>query len=373
MSHYEERLATDRRAIDARILAVGERVGAAHEAALRALLARDHELAYRTVLEDHPVNREVRAIEAACHAFVARHLPSAGHLRWVSSALRLCVALERIGDYASTICRAAVQLEQDVPPTIARDLELMGDQSRRVLAQALRAWGEQSADLARGTVGMAGQAEGASGKVFGDLLRVGEKERARAERRVALSDLFALLVIFNRLDRVVAQAKNVCEETLFAAAGETKPAKTYRLLFVDAGDDSWSQLAAAYGSKAFGDIARFEHAGWQPAEAIDPRCLVFMERHGLDGSGLAPHSLRTEPSSAGRVELDDAHVVVSLGGDLRAHVDSIPFHTVLLEWNVGPVLAGLDQERAESLLDLGFRMLQSRITELLETLRGGLE
>ena len=70
---------------------------------MHALLTRDRELAAEVILGDLPINREVRAIDALCHAFVARHLPSAGHLRFVSSVLRLNVELERIGDYAVTI------------------------------------------------------------------------------------------------------------------------------------------------------------------------------------------------------------------------------------------------------------------------------
>ena len=55
----------------------------------RALLTLDRDLAYATVLGDKPINREIRELDRLCHAFVARHLPSAGHLRFVSSVLRL--------------------------------------------------------------------------------------------------------------------------------------------------------------------------------------------------------------------------------------------------------------------------------------------
>ncbi|MCG8461543.1 MAG: hypothetical protein MI919_35125, partial [Holophagales bacterium] len=245
MSHYQERLESDRLAIGRQVEEVGERVEAAQQAAVESLLAGDRHLAYRTILEDLPINRRVRRIDRACHSFVARHLPSAGHLRWVSSVLRLNVALERIGDYATTICRAAVQLTATPPPTVARDLDLMADQSQRVFAQAMRAWYEGNAEMARGTLGMAVQAADTSDKVFADLLEEGN----RGER--PLADLFALLTVFNRLDRVVAQAKNICEETIFATTGETKAPKVYRILFVEEKDDCWSQLAVAHARKAF--------------------------------------------------------------------------------------------------------------------------
>jgi phosphate transport system protein len=359
MSHYEKRLEADLEKIRGRVKAVGSQVEKALTDSVHALLTGDRAAAYRLILADLPINREVRSIDRDCHAFVARHLPSAGHLRFVSSVLRLIVELERIGDYAATICREAVQLTEVPTGTVARDLELMGDQSRRVLDQAMRAWNESNAELARGTVGMAKQAGGASHKVFEDLLREGRDDPR------PLKDLFALLVVFNRLDRVVAQAKNICEETLFSVAGETKAPKRYRVLFIDEKNDGHSQLAEAYARKAYPLSGEYRSAGWVPAEGLEPRCQLFMDAHGLDSSGLAPSLL--EPIHE---ELAHYHVIVSLVGDPRPHVPEIPFHTVLLEWDAGPSIEGLDQERAEKLLEEAYERIAHQVRELMETLRG---
>ena len=72
-----------------------------------------------------------------------------------------------------------------------------------------------------------------------DLVREGER------RSRPLKELFALLIILHRMERVADQAKNICEETIFAATGETKPPKTYNILFVDRGNDLASQLAGS--------------------------------------------------------------------------------------------------------------------------------
>lgn len=357
MSLYEERLAADVEKIRRRVEDIGARVIQAQKTAVHALLTGDRALAYETILGDHPINREIRSIDRACHAFVARHLPSGSHLRFVSAVLRLGVGLERIGDYASTICRHAVQLSAPPLPAVASDLDLMADQGRRVLEQALAAWNEFNAELARGTIGMARQSAGASHKVFEDLLQEGQ------EKRPPLKDLFALLVIFNRLNRVIAQAKNICEETIFAVAGETKAPKVYRILFLEEKNDCASQLAEAYAGKAFPTTAACQSAGWAPAEGLEPRCLAFMERNDLDASGLQAKLPVYE-------DLADYHVIVSLGGDVRPHLPEIPYHTVVLEWNLGPGIEGMDQERAGKLLAEMFKEIVSRLGELMETLRG---
>ena len=171
--------------------------------------------------------------------------------------------------------------------------------------------------------------------------------------------------MLTRLGRVADQAKNICEDTLFAVAGETKEPKTYRVQFVDAGDDGFTQLALAYARKAYGDSCEFTSAGWQPREEIEPRCRLFMERRGLPVEGLAPASLETS-----REALAKYHVVVSFGGDPRPHVERLPFQTVFLEWDLGPTVEGFDQERALARCGEAFDDLKGRLRELVSTLRG---
>ena len=114
MSHYEERLARDLADLKGRIATLGVRLDAALGAAVRAFLGRDRDLASSTILGDRAVNRATREIDRLCHAFVVRHLPSAGHLRYISAVLRLCIALERIGDYAVSISREAASPSNDI-------------------------------------------------------------------------------------------------------------------------------------------------------------------------------------------------------------------------------------------------------------------
>ncbi len=107
-------------------------------------------------------------------------------------------------------------------------------------------------------------------------------------------------------------------------------------------------------------------AGWAPAEAIEPRVQVFMEQRGLDATGLEPGPPILE-------DLADYHVIVSLGGDVRPHLPEIPFHTVVLEWDSGPGLEGMDQERADGLLEDMYKAIADELQGLVETLRGGAE
>ena len=114
MSHYERRLEKDLKQIRKGVRNLAKQVGTALKNAIDALLSGDEDKAYSTVLGDTRINRVSREIDRLCHAFIARHLPSAGHLRLISSVLRSNIALERIGDYAVNISRESRQLSH--PP-----------------------------------------------------------------------------------------------------------------------------------------------------------------------------------------------------------------------------------------------------------------
>jgi phosphate transport system protein len=352
MSHYEERLERDLQTITARVKGVAARIEQANLRAADALLTDNHELAAQVIIGDLWINREIRAIDKLCHAFVARHLPGAGHLRFVSSVLRLNLALERIGDYAVTIAREAVQLSSSPPTTIARDIETMADQSVHLFRQAMKAFHEHNAEMARGTKAMASEV-GDFDRVFTDLLA-----EADADTRPA-KDLFALLVVLNRLDRVRDQAKNICEETIFVATGETKQPKVYRVLFLDERNDCLSQIAEAYAHKAFPESGIYSSAGWNPAGELDPAVVTFLDQ-GLQAKPAPPKPLRNTPH-----DLNDYHVIVGLDPNARKHLIELPFHTVLLQWDI-PHPAGMDDVALQN----AFRSIATKTTELMEALRG---
>jgi phosphate transport system protein len=351
MSHYERRLERDLTEIRQSVVAIGQQVQTAFKNAVHAVMIHDKEQASHIILADLPINRSVRALDARCHAFVARHLPSAGPLRFVSSVLRMNVALERIGDYAVTIAREQVQLS--APPTeqVTRDIDLLADQAREMLAQAIRAFEEESDDLARGTKAIAKNLDRTFDRIFDDLVESGNKK----ER--PLEDLFATLVILNRVSRVGDQAKNLCEETIFATVGETKAPKQYRVLFLSDRDDSWSRIATAYATRAFSESGVFSSAGFEPAESVAPETLDLLKAKGYVVDESTPRQI-----DGLLHDLADYHVIVGLAEQSRAKLKHIPFHTTLVQWQP-PAEAKQDLEAAH-------RWLTAEVGELMELLRG---
>ncbi len=348
-SHYEERLQKDLAWIQDLVGIVGAAVTKAIGDAVSSVMALDKDLAANTVIGDYTINRQTRELDRLCHAFVARHLPSAGHLRYVSSVLRLAIALERIGDYAATISRTVAQLSSTPPKVVARDIETMAEHARRMLDDSLRSFQQRDTTLAQSTLVAAAQFAEYFDKVFADLVREGESHSRPVE------DLFSLMATFNRLERVIHQAKNICEETIFVATGRTKGEKTFQILFVDSDNSGPSQIAEHFTRKAFPQSGRYRSAGWNPAEEIDGSYAKFAQSVGIDLGKAWPTPLPTL-----REQLDDYQLVVGIGADAREKIGRVPFHTTVLVWkldtNAGP--------------EAVYRQLTPRIRELMERLRG---
>jgi phosphate transport system protein len=347
--HYEERLQRDLNWIQDLVSIVGQAVNEAIDGAVTAVMKLDKDLAATTVIGDYTVNRQTRELDRLCHAFVARHLPSAGHLRYVSAVLRLSVALERIGDYAATIGRTAAQLSTTPPPVVGRDIEMMSEQARRLLQEAMRSFLSRDVQLANATLSAAAQFARYFDKVFDDLVQEGD-----AHSRPT-NDLFVLMATFNRLERVIHQAKNICEETIFVVSGKTKGEKLCHLLFVDAANTGASQLAEHFTRKAFPQSGRYRSAGWSPADEIDPTYLRFAQTVGIDLGNAWPTQVATL-----REQFEEYHFVIGLETGARDQIGRLPFHTTMVQWEID----------ASGGPEAVYRQLTPRIRDLMERLRG---
>ena len=140
MSKYEARLESDLAHISEKLANLGEAVESALKDASRALFTAEEELAYKVILGDFPINRASRELDKICHGFFAVHLPSAGHLRFISSVMRVNLELERIGDYAVNICREAVQIGHLPEGILGQQMEGMSREVQDILGKAIAAF-----------------------------------------------------------------------------------------------------------------------------------------------------------------------------------------------------------------------------------------
>lgn len=355
MSGYEQRLAADKAEIRKRVFAVGKRVQAAIADATKALLTKDRETSSRIALGDLPINREIRDLDALCHKFVARHLPSAGHLRFVSSVLQMNVALERIGDYAVTIAREGVQLNATPSEAISSDIEALCDQACEILGDALLAFSERDADLARKTRPRAKAVNRSYSQYYRYLTRNAEN--------LSLEDAFAIMTVFHRLDRVADQAKNVSEETLFELTGEIKAPKKFRVLFVDDDGSAWAPIAVAIARKGYPDSGEYACAS-----IAAPKGIGATARQAATELGIEIVDATCAPFNPDEESLERYDVVVALTNDptlIDRTVQHIPYATSILRW-----AHEVNAEQDAARFQLACRDLTTKVSDLMTLLRG---
>lgn len=357
MSHYEERLERDLGQLRKQITKMAVLVEDGVKHAMHALQTGNKKLAGATIVADHLINRSMRKIDHLCHSFIAVHLPTAGHLRLLSSVIRVNIQLERIGDYAVTIARESLQSSSPPSGQMAIELERIGGETQLMLRQAMEAFNTLNADMARTTMVMEEQMENNLDIVYAELMANNDQETVK--------DVLAVFAVFTQLKRVADQAKNICEETVFTATGDTKAPKIYNILFIDEDNSCLSQMAAAIARKNFPDSGVYTSAGRQPATALNPTMVEFLDQHGVNLEGASPAALDLTP-----LELTTLHFVVSLQGPVDSYLKNIPFHTTPLEWDLGPAPSGTATEDTRQRLQEIYRDTAVQVRDLMQALRG---
>jgi len=355
MSHLEQRLEHDLNDIRDQIASMSASVEQSLQGAFHALHEADEKTAFTTILSDLPINRQMRKIDRMCHAFIAVHLPSAGHLRLISSVIRANIILERIGDYAVTIAREAVQLGKAPQAGMLTKIEKISGEAMSILSESISAFNSANAERARDSIAMAGKLEHEMDGVYAELLDGAEHGGDQAR------DIMIYLIVFSQLKRVADQAKNLAEEAIFIETGESKKPKVYRILFLDEDNSCLGPMAELIAGNIYPDAGQYTSAGVHPAASLDANMVAFMEARGFDLAGRAPRQL-----DSSRESLSQFHVIVGLHKKVLKAVVKIPFRTSALNWKDVKIPQGDDEQAWEEL----YRTLALHIRELLTLLRG---
>lgn len=92
------------------ILKMGVLVEEAFQKAMSSFVDQDTELARTVVAEDRQINEMEIAIEDRCISLIATEAPVASDLRRIVTGLKAATQLERIGDHAAHVAKAAIKL-----------------------------------------------------------------------------------------------------------------------------------------------------------------------------------------------------------------------------------------------------------------------
>jgi len=191
---------------------LGQRVEAGVAASTRATLHGDVALARRVLEADREIDRLELAVDETCARLLTLRHPAAD-LRFITTALKIVVDLERIGDLAVNIAGRAIELDRNPAPRRLDDLERLAGLCQAQLRAALAALEARDVQLARQTIDNDEGVDARYHAFFNELiaLMMEDPKHIRSGN--------SLLFIAKHLERIADHAVNVAEMVIFLVRG----------------------------------------------------------------------------------------------------------------------------------------------------------
>jgi len=177
--------------------------------AVEALVKRNTALAEKTIAEDKGINQMEIVIDDWCLKLLALHQPLAADLRFITSAMRICIELERMGDQAVNISERAISLNQEPQLKPYIDIPRMAEIAQSMVKDVLDAFVNGDANLARSVCARDDQVDALNDQVFRELLTYMMSDSKTITRAVHL------IIVGRCLERIADHATNIAEGVIF--------------------------------------------------------------------------------------------------------------------------------------------------------------
>jgi phosphate transport system protein len=213
-THTDKAYEAELRTLREKLLEMGGLVERAMAASVRAIVERDTEGATAVKVRDREINRMEVDIDGMCRRILALRQPAASDLRFITTALKIVVDLERMGDLAVNVAERAVDLNQ--APTLGpmHELSKIADLAEAQLKEALDAF--VTGDVVKAEEVMHGDdlIDALYLKIFNDML-ARMMEDARNIRRAT-----AIMFAAKHLERFGDHAVNLAEMVVYMVRGK---------------------------------------------------------------------------------------------------------------------------------------------------------
>ncbi len=193
---------------------LGERADNATERAMQALVDRDFDAAMLVKQEDATSDKLRYDLEHECVTVMATQNPVARDLREVLAATFVATELERCGDYAKGIAKAARRISQNSNANVGPyNLLDMSRAARELLQRSTKAFLNKDADAARALV----DDDEYINKLYNDF--VVYATTLMTNDPVNIEDGIWLMHAGHCLERIGDRATNIAERVIFMQEG----------------------------------------------------------------------------------------------------------------------------------------------------------
>ena len=192
-----------------RLLLMGGETELAIQRAMHALVQRDSDVANQVLENDRVIDRLELEIDRLSVEVLTLRRPVARELRIVLSIFKITPILERIADHATSIARAALELNDEPELKNYAELTEMAERALSMLQSVLDAFTNNDAEKARQLIAKDEEVDRIYDRLVDDFMNTMAQDAAKSVR------LTHLLFVAKNLERIGDYVKDICELTVY--------------------------------------------------------------------------------------------------------------------------------------------------------------
>jgi phosphate transport system protein len=214
--HSSKQYDLDLEAIRSKVLAMGGLVENQFHDAVDSFRSGDIDRAEQVIKADDQVNKLEVSLDDTCSHLIVRRQPAANDLRTVMATIKVITDLERIGDEATKIARAAKTINERAVATINHyeTIRLIANSASDMLHDALDAFARLDKTQARNIIGR----DEIIDHEFRSILRTMVTFMMEDPRTISLA--LDTIWVAKAIERIGDHAKNIAEYVVYVVEGK---------------------------------------------------------------------------------------------------------------------------------------------------------
>jgi phosphate transport system protein len=215
LEHLSKQYDLDLEQIRSKVLLMGGLVENQFHDALECFRTSDAERAEKVMQADEQVNRLEVTLDDACSHLIVRRQPAANDLRTVMATIKVITDLERIGDEATKIARAARSLQERGVGAINHyeTVRVIADSAGALLHDALDCFARLDAKQAMSLIAQDAAVDHEFRSIMRNLITF------MMEDPRTISTALDTLWVAKAVERIGDHAKNIAEYVIYVVEG----------------------------------------------------------------------------------------------------------------------------------------------------------
>lgn len=181
--------------------------------AAEALAMHSLSHARRIIERDEDVDALEKLVDQRALEILALRQPTAGDLRFVCAAFKICTDLERMGDIVVNICERVIELEGTAELKNPARLSRLFRLTKEIISRSLDCFVNQSTLIASEVLQSDQEIDSLTREIYEELMAVMKSESEKVERGMRT------FFIAKHLERMADHACNIAEQVVFMVKG----------------------------------------------------------------------------------------------------------------------------------------------------------